>query len=145
VARGGFILLFALGCATPAVASHAVSPATPEPSGTLVVEVRRLADSALVPAARARLEQGGLLVTADAPAPPKEPEPVVLANVAPGRYLLRTLAIGYQGHRDTVRVRPNATDTIRTYLDIIRCDLDCPEVQLPRRPWWKFWPFAPTI
>lgn len=133
------VVLLGLACAKP----QARSPAT-DLSATVIVEVRR-ADSILVPAPYARLVRGNRTIVPRAPAPGDDQGRVRFTDVAPGRYLLRATAMAFQTRRDTIVVRPSAIDTFRVYVDYTRCDLDCPEVQLTRRPWWKFWPFARSI
>ncbi len=138
-------LLLGAACATPAVLPPAAAPTASGPSATLVVEVRRLSDSVLVGGRRAQLQRARDTVFAEPPGPPREAGPVVFPRVEPGRYVLWTVAIGYRPHVDTINVPSGTGDTVRTYLDIYRCDLACPGTEPPRRPWWKFWQRAPTI
>ena len=143
--RNALPLLLALGCASQR--AHVVErlPTLTLNSGTLVFEVRSLSDSALVRVFQARLERRGSLRIATDSETTENFGRVVFTAVTAGRYLARVSAIAYQGWHDSVTSRPNSNDTVRVFLDRLRCDLDCSEVVVPRRPWWKFSPHTPTI
>lgn len=139
------LLVLAVACASSRGSVARTTPiVTSGSTGELVVEARRVGDSAIVPIIRAGLQPDSAMSNTQTLAR-VELGRAVFAAVPPGRYLLRNSAIGYVGRRDSVVIHANSIDTVRVYLSVTRCDLDCPDVYVPRRSWWKFWPVARTI
>ena len=137
--RKGFRDTLELGLAATrlcyeAIATSAHSAAT----GTLIVDVRTVDDIPITDS-QVFLERAPLLFLAEQ----VDSSRYAFTNLPTGRYRLRVRRVGYLELADSVTVRPDAVDALRTQLRVDnRCDLNCGEVTFRKsRPWWlRWWP-----